>query len=63
MVQELKQMESKKSTIPVPPIVIIDDYDRFMPKDFALPVEYLKHKGVLLYIFLCVLHDNTPTSA
>eukprot|EP00277_Geminigera_cryophila_P046631 CAMPEP_0173086122 /NCGR_PEP_ID=MMETSP1102-20130122/22454_1 /TAXON_ID=49646 /ORGANISM="Geminigera sp., Strain Caron Lab Isolate" /LENGTH=506 /DNA_ID=CAMNT_0013966381 /DNA_START=561 /DNA_END=2077 /DNA_ORIENTATION=+ len=44
ILQEQYEKESKKANIPVPPIVTIDDYDRFVAKDFTRPVQYQKHK-------------------
>jgi len=50
ILQEQYEKESKKANIPVPPIVTIDDYDRFVAKDFTRPVQYQKHKSTLLPI-------------
>jgi hypothetical protein len=46
ILQEQYEKESKKANIPVPPIITIDDYDRFVAKDFVRPVQYQKHKGM-----------------
>jgi len=41
-----QQLEtSRKANIPVPLIVIIEEYDDLMPKDFTLPHQYVKHMG------------------
>ena len=45
ILQEQYEKESKKANIPVPPIMTVDDYDRFVAKDFSRPAQYLKNKG------------------
>ena len=45
ILQEQYEKESKKANIPVPPIVIIEDYDKFVAKDFKPPTQYQKHKS------------------
>ena len=34
----------KKANIPVPPIVIIEDYDKSVSKDYVRPASYLRYK-------------------
>ena len=57
ILQEQYEKESKKANIPVPPIVTIDDYDRFVAKDFTRPVQYQKHKSTLLPILTSSLRQ------
>ena len=45
ILQEQYEKESKKANIPVPPIMTVDDYDRFVANDFSRPAQYLKNKG------------------
>lgn len=34
--------DNRKANIPVPPIIIIDDYDKFVPKNFTKPTSYIR---------------------
>ena len=34
--------DNRKANIPVPPIVIIEDYDKFVPKNFVKPSSYIR---------------------
>ena len=45
ILNEQYDKESKKANIPVPPIIVIDDYDKHVAKDFVRPSHYLRYKG------------------
>jgi len=44
ILHQQSEKESRTANIPVPRIVIIEDYDDLMPKDFTLPPQYVKHR-------------------
>jgi len=45
ILNEQYDKESKKANIPVPPIIVIDDYDKHVAKDFVRPSHYLRYKA------------------
>ena len=46
ILNEQYEKESKKANIPVPPITIVEDYDKHVAKDFTRPQSYLRFKGM-----------------
>jgi len=44
VIQEQYDKESRKANIPVPPILTIEDYDKFVPRDYVRPQSYVRYK-------------------
>ncbi len=58
ILNEQYEKDQKKANIPVPPIIIIEDYDKHVSNDYVRPQSYLRWKRKFLASMKLVLSSK-----